>query len=253
MKYKSNPKFEGSNLIGCTPQEGPCIFKCNQCYYNRDKSLWKPNIPKKRASKGKIVRMNALNDSNMKRSLVLREAKKYKDVFFNTSVFRFDFPGPVVYTANSEEEKPVEMDFLRSNHINNVMFIRLRVSSTNLVHIDRAVRWICEYSSIPIVLTFMAYYNKDIETTWNFPDGSTMLCYVWKVRHVNEYYCPTIAFRRYVLKRMQSYGARQVTMCGTLDSNYRRDCHNCEIYYWIVKRKMLDTQLPDELGRIVGD
>ena len=52
-----------------------------------------------------IVRMNCGNDWNNQRDLVIETAKKYQRFFFNTTIPRFDFPGPVVLTANPKEEQ----------------------------------------------------------------------------------------------------------------------------------------------------
>jgi len=236
-----NPKLIGSNLIDCKPQTGLCPGNCNQCFYNRPGASYidpkNTRIPTKRESEGKIVRMNSLHDSNIQRWRVLKAAKKYQHVFYNTAIPEFDFPGPVVYTANSSEEQPVEMDFLRSPFYNNLMFVRFRVSSTNLHHIDRAVGIMHEYSDIPIVLTFMAYYDYEPN---QHSERSPAVCYVWETRHINKYWCPTRGFKRYVLNRMRKIADRQVTMCGTLYSNYCKDCHNCESYYYITKRRLDD-------------
>ena len=46
--------------------------------------------------------MNCGNDSNNQRELVIETAQRYKRFFFNTPIPRFDFPGPVVLTANPQ-------------------------------------------------------------------------------------------------------------------------------------------------------
>lgn len=248
--YRQNPKLVGSNVIDCTPQSGPCPVGCNQCYYNRDDTLWKPNVPKKAEAANYIVRMNTLHDSNIERNKVLRAAKQYKHVFFNTSIAQFDkLPGPIVYTANNDEEQPVDMTFLRLPDVCKLMFIRLRVSATNLVHVAIAVRAITSHCGIPIVLTFMAYYDADIQTMHSFDDGmSNMLCYRWGIRHVNSYWCPTRAFKKYALERMRDipendrYEPRQITLCGSLDNNFCKDCRNCEAYYWITYKRLQETE-----------
>ena len=242
--YKENPKLVGSNLIDCKPQTGKCPMNCNQCFYNRPGASCVPinrtNMPMKKDVKGKIIRMNSLHDSNIRKATVLRAAERYEHVFFNTSIPNFAFPGPVVYTANPSEEQPVDMLFLRDPDARKLMFIRLRVSAINLIYIDEAVRVISEYSNIPIVLTFMAYYEpRDRENVY-WLDSSNMLCYIWQVRHINEYWCPTRMFKRYVLERTRKIAGGQVTICGTLDSNYCRDCRSCEAYYWITWKLLLE-------------
>lgn len=237
--YKPNPKQIGSNLISCKVQQGKCPRHCYQCYYNRDEELYPINIPSKLEAKGKIVRMNSLHDSNYAKELVIAQARKYKDVFFNTSIASFDFPGPVVYTANPNEECPVDLTFLQSPFFKNIMFIRLRVSSTNLHHLWRAVLDIGAVTDIPIVLTFMAYYDEDMSEAIV---DKNIRCYVWKTRHVNKYWCATAAFKKHVLQKLNTIGGGQLTMCGMLDSDYCRDCRNCEAYYWLAKRRLIYQQ-----------
>jgi len=201
----------------------------------------KTHIPTKKDAEGKIVRMNSLYDSNIKRYLVLRAAKKYKHVFFNTSLPQFDkLPGPIVYTANPREEEAIDMRFMRAEGVEKLMFVRLRTSNTNLHRIAEAVRILHAYSDIPIVLTFMAYYESEPLRFLEMGRYSN-LCYVWKKRHVNEYWCPTSGFKKHVLSMMRPIAGRQVTMCGTFESNYCKDCHNCESYYYITKRILNET------------
>lgn len=238
--YVENPKMVGSNLLDCKPQKGLCPVGCNQCFYNRPGASYvdpdKLNIPTKKMAKDKIVRMNSLHDSNVKKSIVLAAAMKYDHVFFNTSLQNFDFPGPVVYTANSSEEESVDTQFLRDPYVDRLMFVRLRVSTTNLLHVAKAVEKIRNDSDISIVLTFMAYYDEFALPSEEhlFP----MKCYVWKVRHINKYHCPTKAFKQHVLDHMRNIAHEQVTICGTLDSNWCRDCRNCEAYYWIANKRL---------------
>lgn len=279
-KYR-NPKLVDTNLIDCKPQKGLCPMNCNQCFYNRVDScpdcigtgvictdvggrcprcggsgkvyasfvpIDKVHIPTKEDAEGKIVRMNSLHDSNIKRTLVLKVAKRYKHVFFNTSIPEFDeLPGPIVYTANPHEEEPVDIRFLDTKGVEKLMSIRLRVSATNLHYVIRAVGLLTNYCQIPIILTFMAYYDTEPGRYFKLAGEDSILCYIWKKRHINEYWCPTRGFKRAVLKMMRAIAGRQVTMCGTLDSNYCRDCHNCESYYWITKRRL--EEIEDAKGR----
>lgn len=249
-----NPKQEGSNLWDCIPQVGPCPNNCFQCFYNRPGAFYvpidSPSIPDPEEVGDGILRMNCGHDSNLQRDLVIETAKKYKHFFFNTSIPNFDFPGPVVLTANPKEEDscvyPHDIDKAWEEgkfQLDNLMFVRLRVSPTNLDLIERGVKCWTE-KDIPVVLTFMAYYDQEPPGTKliNHPDDPMAfvlkndqefkkVVYRWQKRHINSYWCPTREFKQYVLQRMKKIGGRLVTMCGTLDSNYCKDCMNCEIYY----------------------
>jgi len=253
-----NPKQEGSSMFDCRPQTGKCPMNCNQCFYNRPGAFYvpidKPNVPtpeeilemSENFGSG-IVRMNCGHDSNLHRDLVIETAKQYKHFFFNTSIPRFDFPGPVVFTANAKEEEsvlmPSSMDFPKEQkkYLDRIMFVRLRVSASNLRYIEKGIKGWAIKHGIPVVLTFMAYYeedaldkvvkNIDAQTLRKFSIAGRDSYYTWKKRHINSYYCPTKEFTAYALKTMKKVGGRLVALCGSLDSNYCKDCRNCETYY----------------------
>jgi hypothetical protein len=239
-----NPKQEGTPIWDSIPQVGSCPIGCSQCFYNRPGAYYvpidKPHIPTPEEVGDGIVRMNCGNDSNNRRDLVIETAKKYQRFFFNTSIPRFDFPGPVVLTANPKEE---EWDHytLPAFHRGwtgpkrNLMFVRLRTSTTNLPLVDRAVHaW--TRARVPVVLTFMAYYEhvpavpQEIATAVGGP------CYEWKVRHINSYYCPTKAFMQYVMSRYDHN--RLVSMCSSIESSYCRACRNCETYFLQTEKRL---------------
>ena len=237
---KRNPKQEGSILFDCVPQIGPCPIGCSQCFYNRPGAFYvpidQPSIPTPEEVGDGIVRMNTGNDSNNQRELVIATAEQYKHAFFNTSIPRFDFPGPVVWTANPCEEQPVRIppNLLPEPPL-NLMFIRLRVSSTNLTHVKLAAEWFTA-KQVPVVLTFMAYYDHEPVPPADVLAAVGGPCYEWKVRHVNNYWCPTAPFIRYVLNQYR--GNRLVSYCGSLEAPYCRLCRNCETYYWQSIKRM---------------
>ena len=153
---------------------------------------------------------------------------------FHTSIPKFDFPGPVVFTANAKEEEPAWCPIVNrrtktlqlppkvEQYFDRLMFVRLRVSSTNLEYIRHAVScWTAAH--VPVVLTFMVYDDQDP---------------------------PTREWMRQVMLDVKRYApckGRWVTMCGALDSGWCKDCHNCESYYWQTKKHMI------EAGIIVGE
>lgn len=261
---KRNPKQEGSNLWDCKTQVGNCPMNCNQCFANRPGAAYIPMdeqiLPTVEEVGDGIVRANCLHDSNLGREELIEHCKRYKKVFYNTSVRKFDFPGPVVFTANPKEEEYTcrGLSWPSMPFSNNLMFVRLRVSTSNLNQVENLVRAWTE-ANVPVVLTFMAYYEEDkIPSLWfnrkigkpltrkvidetDHEPGSVptdFLCYVKKVRHINSYWCPTKEFMVYVLKRMKKIGGRLVTMCSTSDSYYCRDCCNCETYYYQTMKHM---------------
>jgi hypothetical protein len=166
----------------------------------------------------KIVRVNAGNDSNNQRQRVLETTKRYQHKFYNTSIPNFEFPGPVVFTANREEER--EADLICIPPV-NLMFVRLRVSVTNLTHVRDAI---VHYTSrgVPVVLTYMAYYS-DVPKYTQF--------YEWRERHINSYWCPKEEWKLQILKSMKD---RLVSNCDYLC----KDCMSCESYYWQTLKRM---------------
>ena len=115
----------------------------------------------------------------------------------------------------------------------NLMFVRVRVSPSNAVAVREAVaRWTA--CDVPVVLTFMRYYDVEVPAVrhWSFT-GPT---HTFKKHILNSYWCPRPEFMRAVMAEFVEN--RLVTMCGTLESGYCRDCRNCETYYWQAKKRM---------------
>jgi len=240
MTTKRNPKQEGSNLFDCKPQSGPCPIGCSQCFYNREGAFYvdihKPHMPDPEEVGDGIVRVNCGHDSNIGRDEVIAATARYPRRFFNTSIPKFDFPAPIVLTANPKEEQPAYQPlFLFDRPPENLMFVRLRTSSTNLRYIDDAVlRWTSQ--AVPVVLTFMAYYDHEPQVPEEVATAVGGPCYEWRVRHINSYWCPTAGFIRYVMGLFK--GNRLVSYCGSLEGSYCRLCRNCETYYLQTIKRM---------------
>lgn len=254
MANLSNPKQVDSTLIDLVPQIGPCPNGCNQCYYNRPDVYYagfEPVIPSQKEAKGKIIRVNCGNDSNNQRDLVIESALKYQHFFFNTSIPRFDFPGPVVYTANPKEEEQANLLVCPMPY--NLMYVRLRVSASNLFHIRLAVEYYT-MRTIPVVLTFMRYYDSDIYQKMLLNAELVLESYkpfvgmgydhsesdLYQVRkHIkNSYWCPTSAFMRNVLAWLPYDNTHLVQMCGTPCSSFCKDCNICVGFYYLTLKRM---------------
>jgi len=247
-----NPKMKGSGLWPCKPQTGECPLNCNQCFCNREGAAYiplsEPYIPDPNVVGEEIVRINDLNDSNIEREKVIAVALRYKNFFFNTSLPNFDLPGPVVFTANRREESKLTL----VQPPDNLMYVRLRVSPTNLLLVREAVDFYTN-NQVPVVLTLMAYYDMLPPGTFSHSDDkkaprrfSAILpaakydidieAFTWKVRHINEYWSPTADWARVVTQAMKRVAGRLVSYCGCyghgFSSNYCKDCRNCMTYYW---------------------
>lgn len=224
-----NPKLAGSNLIDAIPQCGQCPIGCAECFYNGGRfyrPLDTPLLPLAEESEGKIVRVNSGHDSNMEREMVIAKTACYKHKFYNTSIPKFNFPAPVVFTCNGHKLKLVE------NPPNNLMFVRFRVSTVNLEEADQAVEHYWVKHGIPVVMTFMRYYDET-----NMPDKAD---YEFRKSVLNTYWMPKVET---VLAIMSRWGkteppVRGVRMCSTPYSSYCGDCRNCEFLYWECLKRM---------------
>ncbi len=233
---KRNPKQEGTNLFDCIPQVGPCPNNCNQCFYNQNFYLPidQNHFPILEEVGDGIVRVNSGHDSNIQRKRVIKNTKQYPKRFFNTSIGRLQhFPDPVVFTANASEEEVafLPQDFMAHAFddyvFENVMFVRLRVSSTNLYHVIQAAeQWGIKH--VPVVLTFMRYYDVEVAAN-DF--------YQYRKSILNPYWCPTKEFMETTLQIVSQFNPR-IMMCGTPTSSYCKDCLNCEKYYYLTKERM---------------
>lgn len=236
---KRNPKLVDSPLFDCIPQKGPCPNDCSQCFYNHNFYLPidQSHFPTLKEVGDGIVRVNTGHDSNIDRNYIIWSTQVYPKRFFNTSMPSFNFPDPVVFTANpKEEETPIlPQDILGNKLLNcafdDVMFVRLRVSSTNLHYIIMAAeQWGIEH--VPIVLTFMRYYDEDVFAKQH-PE------FYYKRKHIkNNYWCPTENFIRLTLQFVSQFNPR-IEMCGTPTSSFCKDCLNCAKYYYITKKRMV--------------
>jgi len=226
MVEKVNPKMVGTNLIDCIPQTGECPLQCEECFYNGGRfyrTLDKPLMPSLEESKNKIVRINSGHDSNIQRESVIEKTRKYPYKFYNTSLPNFDFPSPVVFTCNGRKLLLVD------KQLDNLMFVRVRTSVFDLENVDLAIEHYLNQYNIPIVLTFMRYYDGD-----KIPQEYKKY-FIFKKHILNSYWCHNVDTHLEILKRYKGTGVR---MCGTPISSYCVDCRNCEFLYW---KKMRET------------
>jgi len=240
---KRNPKQEGTNLFDCIPQKGPCPNKCSQCFYNHNFYLPIDRVHFPHwddVGEDGIVRVNSGHDSNIERDQVIGRTHVYPKRFFNTSIPEFDFPDPVVFTANASEERNAWLpEHLRSKRsgvrlgdklFDNLMFVRLRTSSMNVPLVANAAeKW--GEAGVPVLLTFMRYYDESEFAKQNRDE------YVQRSHITNTYWCPSDHFMRAALKFVSAFNSK-IEMCGTPRSSLCKDCLCCEKYYYQAKRRM---------------
>jgi hypothetical protein len=227
-KYLKNPKLKGTNIIDCIPQTGECPRQCPECFYNGGRffrTLDEPWMPSVEEAESKIVRVNSGHDSNVDKDMVLKKTEQYLSKFYNTSVPNFNFQSPVVFTCNGGSKGIVRL----AEPTPNLMFVRVRTNSWDLESVDLAVEHYWNKYNVPVVLTFMRYYNGEL-----IPEEAKN-DYEWRKSILNEYFCIK---QEAVLRIMSKYKGTGVKMCGTPVSSVCADCGNCEHLYWQALRRM---------------
>lgn len=245
--YIENPKTKGSGIVCCIPQAGRCPMNCPDCFFQSGRSYLEPldknlpNMPDPEMVEkyGYIVRVNDGNDSNNQRKLVIERTKIYKRRLYNTSDMEDleGFEAPIILTVNPADMTDVDAYLL--NYIpKNLMFVRIRVNTWNLDLVDRAVE---HYSArqVPIVLTFMAYYETPI------PKGHEKN-YAFRKRTLNNYW----AITRSAWEKIMAHYERNflVYSCGQEGEKEKggatgcRHCGNCLREYFATMERMKNIQ-----------
>jgi hypothetical protein len=235
MSYIENPKTMGSGIICAIPQKGRCPRDCADCFFQSGRSYLEPlventpNMPSLAQVEGRVVRVNDGNDSSVNREHVIAQTDKYKDRFFNTAVAYHleDFPGPVVLTVNPG--KMTDQDFiLLADPPKNLMFVRVRVNTWNLDVVSEVVEWYAHERRIPVVLTFMAYFEASV------PEREQVY-YEYRRRTLNSYWCIRKVKWREI---MTALGGPLVYSCSGPGPSGCKHCGNCLREYYATKERM---------------
>jgi len=189
MSYIENPKTKGSGIKCCIPQAGGCPVNCADCFFQSGRSYLEPldertpNMPSPQESAGYVIRVNDGNDSSYQRRQVILNCAQYPEKFYNTSspndIQGFDAPG--VLTVNPAGI--TDTDFHKIDVVpDNLMAVRARVNTWNMDS-DLINEIVSHYSlrSVPILLTFMAYYTQKIP-------GDHADYYEYRNRTMNSYW-----------------------------------------------------------------
>ncbi|GAG14067.1 unnamed protein product, partial [marine sediment metagenome] len=159
--YKENPKTKGSGIICAIPQIGTCPNNCEDCFFQSGRSYLEPlednlpNIPEQ--VDYQVVRVNDGNDSNVDYPTVEMKTQHYLHRFFNTAIPKIPSKTvPFVLTVNPG--KQTDKSFWHLSTAKNLMFVRFRANTWNIELQKECIEF---YSrrDIPIVLTFMAYFD----------------------------------------------------------------------------------------------
>ena len=215
----NNPKLKGTEIVDCIPQTDECPQKCPECFYNGGRffrSLDTPLMPTEEEINTKIIRVNSGNDSNNQKKLVVEKTIDFPRKFYNTSIPKFNLPGPVVFTCNGGKSGKLKL----VEDIGNLMFVRVRTNSWDKETTKKAIDYYLN-KDVPVVLTFMRYYNGDLIPEEFKKD------YKWEKHILNEYYCIK---QEAIIKIMEEYKGTGVRMCGTPYNSTCIDCCNCELF-----------------------
>jgi len=255
MTHKTNPKTIGSGIICAIPQKGRCPNNCKHCFFQSGRSFLEPldenlpNMPTVEQSIGRVVRVNDGNDSNVFKNLVKDSVKFYPHKFFNTSIptdLEF-FEDPVVLTINPAEM--TDVDFYKLNPIpKNLMFVRIRANMWNLDEVViPAVKYYTE-KEVPVVLTFMAYYQEgnempdDVKITQFFYKAETFPrdAYVFRKRTLNSYWAITTVAWEYIMEHFKYnhwlYSCSKIE--GEKGTYKCHRCGNCLREYFYTMEKL---------------
>lgn len=239
-EWKWNPKTKGSGIITCIPQTGKCPNGCEDCFFQSGRSYLEPldeNLPHVAPwglSLGRIVRVNDGNDSNIDRDVVEKTVREmdYEKYFFNTAIPKDldKFSGPVVLTVNPGKMTDTKWHKLEEPP-ENLMFVRIRVNAWNMLSVVMPAVQYYTNLSVPVVLTFMAYYEEKPEMRDY---------YIYRQRTTNSYYAITtqaweeimyfFRYNAYVYSCGKIEGENGTTKCSR--------CGNCIREYYNAKERI---------------
>lgn len=239
-KYKWNPKVKGSGIITAIPQSGACPNNCADCFFQSGRSYLEPltenlpHLPPKGYDKGRVVRVNDGNDSNVDKAAVIKAAARFGDCFFNTAIPNLDFPGPVVLTVNPA--KMTDGDFHKiESPPPNLMYVRIRVNTWNIETVVKPAVDFYASRKVPVVLTYMAYYNEAV------PECHAV-SYEWQKRTKNSYW----VLNRKAQKEIEEIFADNplVYVCGYKGQHACVRCGNCLREYYATKERIKEPPCP---------
>lgn len=237
--------MKGSGMLAAIPQKGRCPNNCDDCFYQSGRSFLEPldentpNMPTIEMSKNRVIRINDGNDSNNNQALVISKTKQFTMKFYNTSIPKNleVFDAPVVLTINPGNF--TDISFHKLDPIpKNLMFVRIRTNMWNLDSVVYPAIMYYQKREIPIVLTFMAYFDNPEKIPEDFADS-----YVFRKRTLNSYYAITTKAWEEIMDVFR-YN-KWVYSCGRIEGEkgdtHCRFCGNCLREYFACKERMREA------------
>ena len=233
---------------------------CEHCFFNapgyfEDTSY--SRFPSPQEAEGKIVRVNDGHDANLggmvrtvdgsddwmrspcptellwkgnpahytRDELVKIVDAAYRRKFWNTSLPRFDFPGPVVFTCNGREALAVPCP-------PNVMAVRIRFNSWDLLEATALAEWY-DAQNVPVLLTAMRYSKETAIPKAHRHE------YAHKKHVLNSYWTLDRAVEFQIKDAVQGVcdHVGTVRLCGE-GKSLCRDCGNCALLFSMCKARM---------------
>jgi len=219
-----NPKQDGSPLLDAVPQSGKCPLNCRACYFNLGFYRDVPFVPTAEEAEGHIVRVCSGNDANNQRDLVIEATAHLKDKYYCTAVPRFDFPGPVVFTCNPDEEAPPT---LKCGPM-HLMAVRFRYAPWLDGYLQEAVDHYCRGLRVPLLITPMRYAEEE-DIPEEFRDQ-----YIYREHILHPYWMLKDEENGAVALRRRDWGHPLAFVCAGLC----KDCLLCVHFYHQAARRM---------------
>ncbi len=250
-KYITNPKTKGSGIVCAIPQKGVCPQRCDDCFFQSGRSFLEPlyentpNMPDIRDTElyNRVVRVNDGNDSNNNQALVISKSKQFRMKFYNTSIpdNLEVFDAPVVLTLNPAKMTDKYWHKLLDPLPKNLMFVRIRTNIWNLDEVVYpAVMYYASHREIPVVLTFMAYYDKAEKIPLHYKKD-----YMFMTRTLNKYFAITtkawesimsvFKYNKWVYSCSKIEGEKGTHACHR--------CGNCLREYFYTMEKIRGSEL----------
>lgn len=228
----------GSGIVCVIPQSSKCPVGCSDCFFQSGRSYLEPledNLPniiqEEYVGSHRVVRVNDENDSNVDRNKVIEDTRKYPLKFFNTSIPKDlgNFPSPVVLTLNPSAM--TDHNFHKIKEFpKNLMYVRFRTNMWNLGVLSEAVEYYTVRNKVPLVITFMAYYENSIPE--EFSD-----CYEFKTRIINSYWVIKKEFWKECIKPYEDN--ELVYTCGKDHKTHSCSrCGNCIREFFNAKERV---------------
>lgn len=236
---KENPKTKGSGIVCAIPQTGTCPNNCEDCFFQSGRSYLEPlkeNLPFiPEPTDFQVVRINDGNDSNVDKPTVLMRTYQFPLKFYNTAIPNLDFDAPIVLTVNPGKMTDTGFHKIQGRDApKNLMFVRFRANTWNVELQKACIRYYSQ-RDVPIVLTFMAYFDMADRIPEKHRGN-----YIFRKRTLNSYNAITTTAWRKVMQLYENN--KWVHSCGKIEGElgdtHCRFCGNCLREYFATRERM---------------